>query len=146
MALREQRLAENVAYVLGQVELLEPIVSNDAALQDVLADPLRLSGVKYALQTAIEAIIDSMYHVAAQVYHRAPASAQDAADILLENQAIDADLHLRLVHMVGFRNRLVHNYQRIDLAILTEILRENLTDFRAWGQAIQPWLSPPAKD
>jgi uncharacterized protein YutE (UPF0331/DUF86 family) len=81
-----------------------------------IAGALRLQRVKYALQTAVEAIIDSMYHIAAQVCHYAPASAQDAADTLLEKKALDTDVHLRPVNMVGFRKRPVHHYQRIGLA------------------------------
>jgi len=82
-----------------------------------------------------------MYHIAAQVLHLAPASAQDAADILMENRVVSPELHHRLVRMIGFQSRLVHNDQRIDLAILESILRENLADFRAWGKAMLPWLA-----
>lgn len=101
MALKAQRLAENLGFIQDQVVILEPLAGNAETLHGVLADPLRLRGVKYALQTAIEAIIDSMYHICAQVFHMAPTSAQDAADILLEHKAVDQALHSRLVRMVG---------------------------------------------
>ena len=141
MALRAQRIAENLGCIRTQVDILAPLSSSAEALKDVLSDPLRLGGVKYALQTAIESVIDSMYHIAAQVFHLAPASAQDAADILMENKVVSPELHRSLVRMIGFQSRLVHNYQRIDLAILESILRENLAGFRAWGQAMLPWLA-----
>lgn len=47
-----------------------------------------LGGLKYALQTAIEALVDLAYHLCAKLYMHAPADARDALVVLAQQGAI----------------------------------------------------------
>jgi uncharacterized protein YutE (UPF0331/DUF86 family) len=57
------------------------------------------------------------------------------AFILLQKQGfLSPELSLRMQAMVGFRNIAVHNYQKLNLAVLRSILEQHLTDFRDFSQ------------
>ena len=49
---------------------------------------------------------------------------------------IAPDLAERLGRMVGFRNLAVHEYQRLDLAKVVDIVEHHLVDFQRFTQQI----------
>ncbi|HOB71188.1 MAG TPA: DUF86 domain-containing protein, partial [bacterium] len=49
---------------------------------------------------------------------------------------IDGTLSDNLQKMVGFRNIAVHNYKKLSLEILSEIIRNNLNDFEIYSEKI----------
>ncbi len=65
---------------------------------------------------------------------------RDVFEILNENSVISEDLSVKLQKMVGFRNIAVHDYQRIDPAILQSIIENNLDDFRKLSKTIVNYL------
>ncbi len=56
--------------------------------EDVEAAATMLRGVKYALQTSIQAMIDVAYHLAAKAFGSAPADAYEAFAVLARRGAI----------------------------------------------------------
>jgi len=48
----------------------------------------------------------------------------------------DGTLSDNLQKMVGFRNIAVHNYKKLSLEILSEIIRKNLNDFEIYSEKI----------
>ena len=61
---------------------------------------------------------------------RKPTTMTDAFYILEEEGLISKDLVKRMVGMVGFRNILSHDYEKIDYAIVYDILRSGLRDIK----------------
>jgi uncharacterized protein YutE (UPF0331/DUF86 family) len=55
---------------------------------------------------------------------------------LQENGFISADLADKMVKAVGFRNLLVHEYQKIDLQRLYETAEKNVDDLMAFLASI----------
>jgi uncharacterized protein YutE (UPF0331/DUF86 family) len=53
---------------------------------------------------------------------------------------IDAALAQKLGRAVGMRNILVHDYTRIDRALLTAAVQRDLPDLRAFGAAVAKLL------
>lgn len=49
---------------------------------------------------------------------------------------IEPDLSRRMRAMVGFRNIVVHDYQRLRLEIVRSILENHLNDFREFSSAM----------
>ncbi|WP_338834294.1 hypothetical protein MHLNE_06650 [Moorella humiferrea] len=52
MAIDKERVLQKIAYIREQVSAIEELVKTSKR-QEVLNDPWKLRGVKYALQTAI---------------------------------------------------------------------------------------------
>ena len=104
------------------------------------------------LQTAIEACLDIGKHIIAQERLRFPKDNQDVFTILGEEQIVPRTLLPRLQDMARFRNLLVHEYAKIDNAIVYGILKKRLGDFDEFARAIVEYLerassaSPSARE
>jgi uncharacterized protein YutE (UPF0331/DUF86 family) len=72
-----------------------------------------------------------------------PQDSRQAFDLLREAGLLAPQLAERLVRMVGFRNIAVHDYRRLDLAIVRAIVREHLDDFAAFARFALA-LPPPS--
>ena len=84
------------------------------------------------LQRACEAAIDLAMHLVAARRLGIPQESREAFDLLVTGAALDKALGERLAGMVGFRNVAVHNYRRLDLAIVSSIIHHRLDDFTAF--------------
>jgi uncharacterized protein YutE (UPF0331/DUF86 family) len=84
--------------------------------------------VERTLHLAIETCMDVADHVVADRRLRVPETGADTFEILAEAGMLSADLGRALALMVGFRNILVHDYTRIDAAIVIRVLRADLRD------------------
>jgi uncharacterized protein YutE (UPF0331/DUF86 family) len=56
--------------------------------------------------------------------------------LLAKHGVIDQDLAGRLRRMVGFRNIAVHQYQTLDLAIMTAIAEKHLGDLHIYAARV----------
>ncbi len=61
---------------------------------------------------------------------------------LVENKVINRRLFKTMEKMARFRNLVVHQYDKIDPAIVISILRKNLDDFKKYKRGIIAYLSP----
>jgi uncharacterized protein YutE (UPF0331/DUF86 family) len=127
MKLDPARMVDKCGYINQQVAELRELVSG-ADGDSVLHDPWMLKGVKYSLQTAIEACIDLAYHVCARHFGYAPRDARDAMIRLAEARLISNGDLRKYSAMIGFRNRVVHGYQEVNTEQIRRIIAEDLDD------------------
>lgn len=93
------------------------------------------------LQRAIQAAIHLAAHLIAGRRWGLPDSLKAHFAILASHGVIDAELSERLQAMAGFRNIAVHDYERIDRAVLKSILRTRLVDLEAFARAAKIFLA-----
>lgn len=79
------------------------------------------------LQLAIQGVLDTASHIVSDDKLGEPEHNRDLFRLLQSSGWIAGDLASRLQQMVGFRNILVHEYARTNLAIVRDVL-ENRTD------------------
>jgi uncharacterized protein YutE (UPF0331/DUF86 family) len=84
--------------------------------------------VERTLHLAIETCMDLADHLVADRRLRVPETGSATFEILAEAGVIPADLGRNLARMVGFRNILVHDYARIDQAMVLNALRTDIDD------------------
>jgi len=135
MTVDQERVLQKIAYIREQVSALEELVKTSER-HTILNDPWKLKGVKYSLQTAIEAVIDLAYHVVTKKYNQAPSDARDALRVLAGSGAITSAECDEYTAMVGFRNRLVHGYQGLSPERLYEIITGRLGDFEKFSKTV----------
>ena len=92
--------------------------------------------VERTLQMMIELCVDIAGHLISERRLRVPTGYADAFRVLSKGNVIDSDLSERMEKMAGFRNVLVHNYDRIDERIVVAILKQHLDDFLVFRDAI----------
>lgn len=88
------------------------------------------------LQRACEASIDAAMHLVRVKKLGVPQESREAFDMLHEAGIISDTLRDRLKAMVGFRNVAVHDYRKLNLEVVINIVEEHLTDFRKFGEAV----------
>lgn len=97
--------------------------------RNLTADQRRQDSIVLNLQRACEASIDMAMHVVRVRRLGVPQETRDGFVLLRDAGLIDATLAERMMAMVGFRNVAVHDYRRLDLAIVRSIVTQHLGDF-----------------
>ena len=96
--------------------------------------------IERTLQILIEVCIDIANHIISDKRMRLPTGYADTFQVLMENRVIGKDLFGSLDKMARFRNVVVHQYEKIDPAIVVSILRKKLGDFENYKKAITQYL------
>lgn len=126
-----ERVMQKIAFIREQLGDIKTLISAKNRTE-ILNDKLLVKGLKYSLQTAIEAMIDIAFHIAAKKYNYAPEDARDAFRILRKNEVIGDAEFKTFSAMVGFRNRMVHLYQNVSDERVYEFSTTELNDFEVF--------------
>lgn len=110
------------------------------SFEEFVQDPEHYGSVERFLQLAIEVVIDLGNHVIAGLGLGMVNWYSDIPAILAKKGYIGADLELKWVRMIGFRNTLVHEYVDIDRGIVYEILQHGLEDLVALRRVFAQFL------
>lgn len=126
--------------VLAKVETLERCLARIESTRrrsPSTLEPLDIQDITVVnLQRTVQAMIDLAAHVVAREGLGVPDSLATSFHLLEQASIIDADLALRMRRMTGFRNVVVHEYRRLDPAILEAIVRDRLGDLRTFATRI----------
>ncbi|HOW83764.1 MAG TPA: DUF86 domain-containing protein [Spirochaetota bacterium] len=95
-------------------------------------DYMKQDAIAINLQRACEQAIDLANHVIRKLKLGLPKESRDSFSILSEKGIIPFDLAKKLRGMVGFRNTLVHQYQRLDIDIMRSVIENDLDDLIAF--------------
>jgi uncharacterized protein YutE (UPF0331/DUF86 family) len=91
-------------------------------------DYLRQDAVALNLQRACEQCIDLANYLIKLRKLGLPKDSKESFRLLASNRTISADLAKKLEGMVGFRNVLVHEYQRMDIDLMIDVIENRLDD------------------
>jgi uncharacterized protein YutE (UPF0331/DUF86 family) len=97
--------------------------------------------VERTLQILIETCVDIANHIISDQGMRVPTGYADAFGVLKEAKVIPKKLGETMERMAKFTNVVVHQYEKIDPAIVINILHNNLRDFEKYKKAIIRYLS-----
>ena len=100
-------------------------------------DYTRQDSIVLNLQRACEASIDLANYVNKQKKLGIPQSSRDAFELLFKATLLDEDVCINLKKMVGLRNIAVHDYQELNIEIVTFIIENHLIDFQYFIKAIK---------
>lgn len=88
------------------------------------------------IQRSCEAAIDLANHVIKSNKLGLPANSRESFEILHSEEIIDDELLRSMKAAVGFRNILVHNYEKIEISILQNIIENHLDDLLEFSAII----------
>jgi uncharacterized protein YutE (UPF0331/DUF86 family) len=128
---RESRIRRYVADLREMARISEA---------EFLQNRERQYAVLHALQLAIEASVEIATHICAADDFGVPTSYAEAFDLLQRAGIVDAALTQELRAMARFRNRIVHFYGQVDLALVYRILQDRPVDFDRYLSAIEGYL------
>lgn len=90
---------------------------------------------------ACEQSIDLANHLIKTQKMGIPTTSSESFTLLAEQNVIDNELRQKLTSMVHFRNMIVHQYQKMDIAIVQAVIESGLDDLIRLGDDIMNWLS-----
>ncbi|HEX6922364.1 MAG TPA: DUF86 domain-containing protein [Bacillales bacterium] len=88
------------------------------------------------IQRACETSIDLAAYIIARKKLGVPQNSRDVFELLFQADLLDQKITERMKAMVGFRNVAVHDYQKINLSIVQQIIEKHLDDLKKFGQII----------
>ena len=135
MAIDRDRILSKIAFIREQLTSIKTLLA-EKSKEEILSNPWLVKGLKYSLQTAVEAMVDMAYHISAKKYDHAPSEARDALRVLAEGGLISQKDLPVYGAMIGFRNRVVHGYQEVTAERIYEIARNELGDFEKYIRQI----------
>ncbi len=101
-------------------------------------DHLRQDAVSMNLQRACEQAIDMANLIIRRKKLGVPQASRDSFDLLQQAGLINKNLCERMKNMVGFRNLLVHAYQRVEIVVLEDVIQHHLKDLTEFaGQILE---------
>jgi uncharacterized protein YutE (UPF0331/DUF86 family) len=106
-----------------------------------IEDNLDIKGaVERYLYLAIQSAIDLAEAIISYKNFRKPSAMTEAFYILNEEELISDNLTGRLVKMVGFRNIIAHDYEKIDYDIVVDVLKNKMKDIKEFIREISEKL------
>ena len=90
---------------------------------------------------ACEQTIDLANHVIKLQKLGIPTSSGESFELLRVAGVIDQNLSEKLQKMVGFRNAVVHHYQRIDTQIVRTVITSGLEDLISFGDFVLAYIN-----
>lgn len=127
--------------VLNKIQSIQRCVQR--ARQEYAADPdsfdtnfTRQDAAILNVLRACEQSIDLANHVIKSSRLGIPTSSGESFDLLQVAGVIEPELSERLQKMVGFRNTVVHHYQRIDTQIVRLVIVSGLDDLIQFGDKV----------
>jgi uncharacterized protein YutE (UPF0331/DUF86 family) len=136
----------NIEDVRGKLDVL---ASNERQLKwlgqlseaDFASDARNLDSALHRLQTSIQALLDVGAYVVGSLKLPTPQHSADIIINLRDAGMIDPAAADSYVRMAAFRNRVVHLYNRIDPAIVLDILQNHSHELQALQQTLLDIIS-----
>lgn len=108
--------------------------------EDFKKDLLLQKAVEKMLEELIQICIDIGKHIVSDEHLGIPDSNRGLMDILKEKKIISAPTHELMKKMIGFRNILVHGYDKVDVATVYVSYVKKLKDFDHFLKDITKYL------
>ena len=129
--------AELVAKKLAEIETYVHELRTLGRAKDIGRDVREERFVAHTLQLAIQAVLDVASHIVSDERLGEPQQNRDLVGLLGRHGWITPEQAKALAPMVGFRNILVHEYTKIDLAVVRDVVEHRLDDLLAFVTAIR---------
>lgn len=142
MAIVYLTVKELIDYLLS---IIEEVDSYQVTYEDLVEDSKTAAAVKYLTQTAVEACANIAEHIIFGLHLGHPETNRELFPILSKEGIINEDLADKLSNAVGLRNILVHQYRKVDLAILADSATVGLNDLREFAKAVNDFLEKQEK-
>lgn len=126
-----QRKLERIETYLKQIRLKKDpgldLFERDKDLQCIIL---------FNLIQSIQACIDTGSHIISDNEWEKPNTQADIFERLAEHKVITKQMARKMIRMVGFRNRIVHEYEKIDFKIVHGVWRKHIKDIEQFCKAV----------
>lgn len=107
------------------------------SLKEIEQDETIRGAVERYLYLACQAVIDLAEDVIAFRRYRKPLTMSESFSVLSEEDIISIALTEKMIRLTGFRNVIAHDYEKINYAIVYDVLQNRLTDIEEFVSIVQ---------
>ncbi len=126
-ALIEKKLNLIVEYLDELSPTIEPF-----SIEEIMGDPMRLHASERLLQLIVDAMLDINVHFVKERKLGVPDDLQSTFRTLADGCILPRDFAEHIAPVVGLRNRIVHQYEKVSKRIFVESLKRNYPDFKEY--------------
>ena len=92
--------------------------------------------ILFNLIQAIQSCIDMGSHIISDSEWETPSTQAEIFEILASRKVITKALAKKMIQMVGFRNRIVHEYEKTDMKIVHTVWKKHIADIESFCRAV----------
>jgi uncharacterized protein YutE (UPF0331/DUF86 family) len=104
------------------------------------SDPFLHNAVQHMLEVMVEVCIDIGNHIISDEGWSTPSSNKEIFEILEQHGVISKGLMKLAKKMTGFRNIIVHMYEKVDLEEVYVIYKRHLKGFESYASEIEKFI------
>ena len=139
MPLNHELLERKISLILQDLEQLRELAK--LGLSQYLADFRNEILAERYLERIIGRVIDINFHIVAEQSLSVPTNYYTSFTQLVELKILDRDSATRYAKLAGLRNRLAHEYNRIDEKIIYRALKDLVTELPRYIEAVKDFIS-----
>ncbi|MCX7793995.1 MAG: DUF86 domain-containing protein [Thermodesulfovibrionales bacterium] len=126
--MKKEDIQSKIDVMLENLERLHTLRS--LTFENFVADFRNIDSCLHRLQTSIQAILDIGSYIIASLGLKTPETNAEIIEVLTEAGYLPKERAETYKKMIGFRNRIVHLYNHIDVEILYDILQHEIKDIK----------------
>ena len=107
-----------------------------ASREEFLRSYIIQNSIVLDLQRAVQSAIDAGSHIIRVKKLSVPSDFKDIFEALYQNKIISKEIKKQMIGMVGFRNIAVHEYKKLDLNVVINVVENHLVDFEKYMREI----------
>ncbi|NWG04854.1 MAG: DUF86 domain-containing protein [Syntrophaceae bacterium] len=134
-----QIIKRKLAVIIENLKTLEPIKSMNA--DEYLQDLFKRKATERLLQELIEAAVDINIHIIVETGHTVPDDYYESFIKVGELKIISLDLAQKLAPSAGLRNRLVHEYDRLEHSMVLKAVNMAEELYSRYVKEINDYIS-----
>ncbi len=92
--------------------------------------------ILFNLIQAIQSCIDMGSHIISDSEWETPSTQAEIFEILASRKVITKAIAKKMIQMVGFRNRIVHEYEKTDMKIVHTVWKKHIADIESFCRAV----------
>jgi uncharacterized protein YutE (UPF0331/DUF86 family) len=130
-------ILKKLAFIETCVQDLKAKANPDSIFSDIREERF----VVHTLQLAIQSALDVASHIVSDNRYGEPNTNRELFELLNNNQWLPNTLTESMRNMAGFRNIIVHGYEKLNLDIVKDIVENKLVDLLEFVSCIRSKLN-----
>lgn len=125
----------NIEEYIEEVKFIIPL-----STKEIVSNVEKMRTLERNFQLVVDAMVDVNMHFIAELELESPDSFQNTFEILGRKNIIPYDFSLKVASVVGLRNKLVHQYEKVDRDFFVEQFKKEHKDFIEYIKYINKYL------
>lgn len=113
------------------IDELEPLIAKHT-IDELRDDNLKYHTVERLFQLVVDIMVDINVHILKEGNFGAIDDLESTFKLLGESGVLDNDFAKKIAPIVGARNMIVHRYEKLDMNIFLNNLKNNFSDFKKY--------------